>query len=125
MQDGKNYEDVKLDSKLIGKRIKNARIQAGYSQEQLGILCGCTSTHVSNVERGKMGISLELLFKLGVLLDKHLDYFVMDSYQADPQIKIDSEIAPKLSKCNSEMLDMVDDFLTRLIAFRDTMNKEK
>lgn len=125
MQDGQNYEDVKLDGKLIGKRIKNARVQAGYSQEQLAILCGCTSTHISNVERGKMGISLELLFKLGVILDKHLDYFVMDSYQADPQIKIDSEIAPQLLKCDSEMLDMVDELLTRLIAFRDTMNKKK
>ena len=125
MQFKQNYEDIKLDGKLIGKRIKNARIQAGYSQEQLGILCGCTSTHVSNAECRKTEISLELLYKLGVILDKHLNYFVMDGYQADPQIKIDSEIAHKLLKCDSEMLDMVDELMTRLIAFRDTMNKKK
>lgn len=125
MQDEQSYDDVKLDRKLIGKRIKSARIQAGYSQEQLALLCKCTSTHISNVERGKMGISLEMLFKLGVILDKHLDYFVMDSNQADPQIKINLEIAPKLQECNSEMLDMVDELLTRLIAFRNTMQKRE
>lgn len=55
-----------LDTALIGKRIKKARKEKRQTQEYLAGLCDCTPTHICNIENGKIGISLELLFKISV-----------------------------------------------------------
>lgn len=113
-----------LDSVMIGERIRAARKNAKLTQEQLAELCECTPTHICNIENGKIGISLELLFKLSKLLCKTMDYFVMDSPGADPQIKIDEHIAPKLNQCDRNMLTMVDGFLDVLLTYRESVDCE-
>ena len=61
-------EQCSLDTALIGKRIKKARKEKRQTQEYLAGLCDCTPTHICNIENGKIGISLELLFKISVIL---------------------------------------------------------
>ena len=61
-------EQCSLDTALIGKRIKQARKAKHQTQEHLAGLCDCTPTHICNIENGKIGISLELLFKISILL---------------------------------------------------------
>lgn len=119
-------EEVKctLDSKLVGRRIRTARNEVGYTQTEVAVMCDCTSTHISNIENGKGSLSLELLFTLCKVLGKQMDYFVMDNHDANPQIKIDLEIAPKLEQCDPQMLEMVNSFLDRLIAYRNSMQKQ-
>ena len=113
-----------LDGVMIGKRIKSVRKARGLSQEQLAERCGCTSTHISNIENGKIGISIELLYTLSRVLDQKMDYFLMDSEGADPNVKINSVIAPKLEQCDPEMLDVIDGFLDRMITYRDKLTKK-
>ena len=55
-----------LDTKLIGERIKAARKLRDMTQEQLAEAANCTHTHICNIENGKIGISLELLFRVSV-----------------------------------------------------------
>ena len=106
-----------LDSVLIGKRIRSARKEKRRTQEKLAEHCGCTPTHICNIENGKIGVSLELLFRISVCLDKRIDYFVMDHIKANPQIKIESSIAPKLEQCNTRMLDIVNEFIDFLLVY--------
>ena len=94
--DSHNYS---LDDVLLGKRVKIARKEKRITQEELAALCNCTPTHICNIENGKIGISLELLFKFSILLGKSMDYFVMDNPGVDQQVKINAEIAPKLARC--------------------------
>ena len=89
-------EQCSLDTALIGKRIKKARKEKHQTQEYLAGLCDCTPTHICNIENGKIGISLELLFKISVILEKSMDYFVMDNPNANPEVKINTEIAPEI-----------------------------
>ena len=112
-----------LDTALIGKRIKAARKEMHHTQEYLASLCDCTPTHICNIENGKIGISLELLYKISIILEKSMDYFVMDNPNANPQVRINMEIAPKLTQCDPMMLDMVDNFLDMLILYRDNVSK--
>ena len=63
-----------LDGVMIGKRIKSVRKARGLTQEQLAERCSCTSTHISNIENGKIGISIELLYTLSRVLDQKMDY---------------------------------------------------
>lgn len=115
--DSHNYS---LDDVLLGKRVKIARKEKRITQEELAALCNCTPTHICNIENGKIGISLELLFKFSILLGKSMDYFVMDNPGVDPQVKINAEIAPKLARCNPQMLDIVDTILDKLIHYQDS-----
>ena len=117
--DSHNYS---LDDVLLGKRVKIARKEKRITQEELAGLCNCTPTHICNIENGKIGISLELLFKISILLGKSMDYFVMDNPGVDPQVKINAEIAPKLARCNPQMLDIVDTILDKLIHYQDSFH---
>ena len=109
-----------LDDVLLGRRVKIARKEKRLTQEELAGLCNCTPTHICNIENGKIGISLELLFKISILLGKSTDYFVMDNPGVDPQVKINAEIAPKLARCNPQMLDIVDTILDKLIHYQES-----
>ena len=51
-----------------------------------------------------------------------MDYFVMDNPGADPQGKINSEIAPKLARCNPQMLDIIDTMLDKLLHYQDSFS---
>ena len=77
-------QNTNLDDVLLGKRVKIARKEKRLTQEELAGLCNCTPTHICNIENGKIGISLELLFKISILLGKSMDYFVMDNPGVDP-----------------------------------------
>ena len=124
-QNGQNaqktgVQNTNLDDVLLGRRVKIARKEKRLTQEELAGLCNCTPTHICNIENGKIGISLELLFKISILLGKSMDYFVMDNPGVDPQVKINAEIAPKLARCNPQMLDIVDSILDKLIHYQDS-----
>lgn len=111
-------EECELDCAMIGKRVRNARKARKITQEELSEHCGCTPTHICNLENGKIGVSLELLFKISLCLGKSMDYFVMDNENANPKIKIENNIAPKLEQCDMQMLDMVDSFIDGLITYK-------
>ncbi len=121
MPTGAEPHQITLNSILIGNRIREARREKKLTQEELSEKCACTATHISNIENGKIGISLELLYKICILLDKSMDYFVMDHLEVNPQVKINSVIAPKLDQCDSKMLDVVEALLDKLILYREEM----
>lgn len=120
--DAQNRENTNIDDVLLGKRVKIARKAKRLTQEELASLCDCTPTHICNIENGKIGISLDLLFKISILLGKSMDYFVMDNPGADPQVKINAEIAPKLAQCNPQMLDIIDTMLDKLLHYQESFS---
>ena len=75
-------EECELDCAMIGKRVRDARKAKKVTQEELSEHCGCTPTHICNLENGKIGVSLELLFRISLYLGKSMDYFVMDKLDA-------------------------------------------
>lgn len=66
------------DTLKIGCSIKLRRIQKGISQIKLAKQLGVSQTHLSNVENGRVMLSLKLLLKLkeyfNCSLDDLLDY---------------------------------------------------
>ncbi len=124
LREENELQEPVLDCVMIGKRIKSARKAKNYTQESLAAKCHCTATHISNIENGKIGISLELLYTLSVVLDKSLDYFVMDCEGSSPEIKINYEIIPRLAGCDRDTIDFVSVLLDRLITYRDKINEK-
>ena len=67
-----------IDYVKIGQRIKAARLEKGYSQADLGALVGCSNNHMSHVEVGQTKVSLAMLLKLSLVLEKNFDFFLLD-----------------------------------------------
>lgn len=49
---------------LFGLRIKELRLKAHISQEELSFCCGLSKNYISDVERGTRNISLKAISKL-------------------------------------------------------------
>ena len=115
--------EYSLNGIQIGKRIRDARLVKHYTQSDLAELCDCTDTHICNVEKGKIGISLDLLYKVSIILDKSMDYFLMDHESENTQVKINELIVPKLSQCDTQMLNMVQTYVDGLITYRNYLGE--
>jgi len=51
------------------EKLRNTRLELGYSQEELSFKTGLHRTYISSVERGKRNISLTNIKKLADALD--------------------------------------------------------
>ena len=61
----------------IGARIKDVRRKRNISQEDFAEKIGvCSGTHVSNIERGRSGISVSKLMNICKVLDVRADYLL-------------------------------------------------
>ena len=112
-------KDYTLDSAGIGRRIRNARIEKHKTQEDVGAHCGCTSVHICNVENGKNSVSLELLWKICLYLDISMDSVMMDQDIMCPRMMLDTDILPKLEKCDTPTLTVVNGFIDYLLVVKD------
>lgn len=104
-----------IDSIKIGQRIKAARLEKGYSQADLGALVGCSNNHMSHVEVGQTKVSLAMLLKLSVVLEKDFDFFLLDTPYAKCDSIINTEIADKLKQCNATTLITVSKIIDALL----------
>ena len=60
----------------LGNAIRTARIQKGYTQEQLSELLEITPSHLKMMEGGRRNPSVPLLFQMMALLDFSVDALV-------------------------------------------------
>lgn len=67
-----------MDLKAIGSRIKAARETRQLTQEQLAEKAGLSTTHISVIERGVKGPSLETFVNLANALDVTADSLLLD-----------------------------------------------
>lgn len=70
----------------IGTNIQLAREAAGYTQEKLSELVGLTPNHLSAIERGVSGASLEVLQKLCPLLGVSADHLLFGQSSMDEEV---------------------------------------
>ena len=70
-----------MDYKLLGQRIRTARLAMGLSQEQLAEIVGLTSQHISHTEVASTKISLPALVKIANALHTSVDKLLSDSIQ--------------------------------------------
>lgn len=98
----------------IGANIQAAREAAHYTQEKLSELLGITPNHLSAIERGASGISLETLQKLCRLLPISADYILFGNASSDGEFsetvrllnKIDPKYKPQVNQIILALLEM-------------------
>lgn len=78
----------------VGKNIQTTREQAKYTQEELSEILGITPNHLSAIERGVSGATLELIEKLHYLFGASADFLL---FNGDTEDSFVTEISAQLS----------------------------
>lgn len=90
-----------MEYKLLGQRIRAARLAAGVSQEQLAEMVGLTSQHISHTEVASTKISLPALVKIANALHTSVDRLLMDSmYESKSHLL--KEVEEVFSDCDPD-----------------------
>lgn len=89
---------MNIDSKLIGKRIKEFRIARGISQMLLAELCDISDPYISYIECGKKIPSLEVMIKIAKALDTSVDTLLEGNQTVYSGI-YEKEIADVMNDC--------------------------
>ena len=58
--------------KSFGDKIKLLRLEKGYSQEELASRAGIDRTYISDIEKGERNVSLKIIEKLALALDREI-----------------------------------------------------
>ena len=90
-----------MDYKLLGQRIRAARLAAGLSQEQLAEIVGLTSQHISHTEVASTKISLPALVKIANALHTSVDKLLSDSIQ-DSKAHLMADVQMIFADCNPD-----------------------
>ena len=114
--------NLEIDYIKIGRHIKAARQEKGLNQSDLGALVGCSNNHMSHLEVGQTKVSLSMLLKLSMVLDKDFDYFLLDTPYVKKDRIIDTEIQSKLDKCYPITLITVNRILDALLEQQTVMD---
>lgn len=75
---GTDREEKKLNSVIIGQRIKDARKSMSLTQKELGYLIYADGKYISRLENGGSLPSLKRLVLLSRVLNRTCDYFIWD-----------------------------------------------
>jgi transcriptional regulator with XRE-family HTH domain len=65
---------------LIVKRIKEARIERRFTQQDIAKHLGRSTAAISELERGKVQVSASDLYQIAQLLNKPIEYFFGEEY---------------------------------------------
>lgn len=106
-----------MESKTIGYRIKQARERLKITQEQLGEIIGCTTQHISAMERGVKLPRLDTFLCIANALHVSSDFLLQDCLEYAPNslgIEFASAISPLPNDIQLRILNAVQAFLQKV-----------
>ena len=70
-------KEIDRELLLVGLRLRDVRVQYGYSLEQFAARLSLSASHLSNIECGRKQPPLSLLVKVATEFEVSLDYLVL------------------------------------------------
>ncbi len=89
---------MKLNYKLIGKRIQKNRKIKGYSQEKFAEILDISLEHLRSFEIGRRCPSLDVLYEISIKLDVSVDSLLLGS-ESSKHLTVDMNPVALLSDC--------------------------
>ena len=78
-----------VDYKAVGLRIKTLRLKNNIYQTELAKNIGVSQTHMSNIESGRAGLTLENLVKMSLIFNCGIDEIVFGEEEAKQEQGVD------------------------------------
>ena len=104
---------MELDTKAIGRRIAQRRIELGLTQRQLSELLHISDRHMSSIETGKSPSSLSVITDISRLLDTTLDYLILGTSKSDVEL-LSNQLYQKILDFSQEQIDLLELFIKAL-----------
>ncbi len=95
-----------LDYKLMGERLKKARIKKGYTQEELAELLKVSIAYISRIETGKTHVNLKRLNELCTILDTSESY-ILDGASDNSKSYLNTELNSILKDCSANDKELI------------------
>ena len=95
-----------LDYKLMGDRLKKARIQKGYTQEKLAETLDVSIAYISRIETGKTHINLKRLNEICTVLETSESY-ILNGASENSKSYLSSEFSSILNDCSSKDKELI------------------
>ena len=86
-----------MDYVTLGKNIRKYRLIQGLKQEDLAEKCGCSNSHIGQIENARGIPSLDMVVKIANSLSVTVDQLLKDSY-ANPEMVYLREVAERIEK---------------------------
>lgn len=86
-----------MDYIILGKNIRKYRLMLGLRQEDLAEICGCSNSHIGQIENARGIPSLEMTVKIANALSVTVDQLVREDYTNPEKIYL-KEIAERIEK---------------------------
>lgn len=96
----------------VGSNIRIERENAGYTQETLSEILGITPNHLSAIERGVSGASLEMIETLCALFGIQSDTLLFGGQQ---QYDMNTKLATQFKKVKPEYQPQIHKIMTALL----------
>ena len=106
-----------MEKATLGKRIREARIQKGYTQQALAQEAGIGLMYLGEIERGIKMPSLRIFIKLVDALDVSADCILRDELRSGDQYTYDeltSKLVPLSPKQRKAAADILDAYIQNL-----------
>lgn len=100
---------MKLDKEIIGKKIRQIRIEKGFSQEELSEKIDISPRHMCTIETGNSFPSIETFVKISEILDIDInDFFNLSPINTDT---LRTEIYTLVQTSTPKELNLIKDII--------------
>lgn len=97
---------TEIDFQTICRRIRDVRISKGLTQEYIANTAGVNPSHISNIENGKVKVSLPTLVKICNAMGVTVDYILSGGY-SNPSSSLEQSILLESKKCDDETKERI------------------
>lgn len=97
--------DKKEINIFVGANIQRAREHAGLTQEQLSEMMDISPQHLSAIERGVYGTSIENLQKICTLLNESADFILLGKAPSNEDNALAQRIAAVRPECKDQVME--------------------
>lgn len=84
-----------VDYKTLGQNIRRLRVTQGFRQEDLAEKCGCSSSHIGQIENGRVKPSLDMTVRIANALNATTDQLLAHEFSHPEEIYL-KEIAERI-----------------------------
>ena len=92
-----------LDYKLIGNRLRKARLDKGYTQEKLSEIMNVSVAYLSRIETGTAHINLKRLNEICNILDA----VILNGASENSETYLNEELSSILRDCSPEDKELI------------------
>ena len=94
----------------LGRKIREERIEKGYTQEELGEKIDSTGAYIGQIERGERSASMSKIILIAQALNVSLDYLI-GNFRFEQSECIDSKISQELKDATNKQKEMMIDII--------------